>query len=190
MNEFQGTVGYFYTADALRAAVDRAQAAHFRGMIAYLPFADQPTVDTLDSQTSPVRWVALAGGIAGIVTALTMTIWMSWDYPLMVGGKPITSLPPFLVIAFELMVLFGSLAAIAGFFWWARLPDLTPSDAYHPRLVVDRFALFVPRQTNSPADEVNSNGDRRRVERMLREAGTIEIRRVYRTKRSRLQAVQ
>ena len=43
-----------------------------------------------------------------------MTIWMSLDWPLLVGGKPIATVPPYVVFMFELMVLLGSLCTVAG----------------------------------------------------------------------------
>ncbi|MGZ8432659.1 MAG: quinol:electron acceptor oxidoreductase subunit ActD, partial [Candidatus Deferrimicrobiaceae bacterium] len=47
---------------------------------------------------------------------------LSW--PLIVGGKPIVSVPPFLIIAFALTILFGALSTFAGFLLLSRLPSL------------------------------------------------------------------
>ncbi|HEY3412035.1 MAG TPA: DUF3341 domain-containing protein [Armatimonadota bacterium] len=143
MSELRGVVGYFDDPDALRAGID-----HFNGIRGmrpevYTPIPDMSAIYALNPSTSGVRWFSLVGGLSGIAAALAMTIWMSWDYPVIVGGKPITSLPPYLVVAFELMVLFGSIASVIGFLFMSRLPDLTPSDAYRPPMGVDRFALYL-----------------------------------------------
>ena len=48
-----------------------------------------------------VRIFTLVGGLLGVVTGYAMTIWMSLDWPIMIGGKPFASIPPYTVIAFE-----------------------------------------------------------------------------------------
>jgi hypothetical protein len=45
------------------------------------------------------------------------------QWPLLSGNKPMISIPPFTIIAFELMVLFGALSAFLGFVLMARMPD-------------------------------------------------------------------
>ena len=54
---------------------------------------------------SPVRLFTLIGGLTGCAAGFGMTIWMSHDWPLVVGGKPIGAIPPYVVIAFELTIL-------------------------------------------------------------------------------------
>ncbi|HEY3266473.1 MAG TPA: DUF3341 domain-containing protein [Armatimonadota bacterium] len=175
-----GLIGYFPGPDALRNGIETAVRSHAVDPVAYTPIPDASAFDTLRPSSSPVRWVALAGGLFGIAAALSMTIWMSWDYPVIVGGKPITSIPPFMVAAFELMVLFGSIGSIAGFLWFSRLPDLTPSQAYRPELAVDQYAIFLP---------LGSESERGRVERILQDAGATEIAPVLRSERGRLEVL-
>ncbi|MBI3911926.1 MAG: DUF3341 domain-containing protein [Armatimonadetes bacterium] len=179
--EFEGVVAYFPTSTALRAAIRHVRGAGVWDIAAYLPLGDGQVLNALDSRGSAVRWITLAGGLTGIATALAMTIGMSWSFPIIVGGKPITAWPPFIVISFELMVLFGGIATVVGFLRLTRLPDLTPSGAYHPSLVVDRFALLVPCRPDGV--------DCPTIEHVLREAGAVEVRIVPRENRSPLQEV-
>ena len=62
---------------------------------------------------SPVRLFTLIGGLTGCAAGFGMTIWMSHDWPIVVGGKPIGSIPPYVVIAFELTILLGALSTVA-----------------------------------------------------------------------------
>lgn len=174
-----GLVGYFPSPDALRLGMERVGST--RDAVAYTSIPDVPPLEFLHPGSSPVRWFGLAGGLTGIATALTMTIWMSWDYPLIVGGKPITAIPPFMVVAFELMILFGCIASVLGFLFFSRLPDLTPSPAYRPPLGVDEFAIFIPIETDR---------ERAAAERALRDAGAAEIAAVYDEARGRLQVLR
>ena len=80
------------------------------------------------------------------------TIWnMPWDtdrapfmdWPLVVGGKPIVSIPAFVVIAFELTILFGALSTVIGLFINTRLPHLKPLVVYDPEFSSGRFGVYV-----------------------------------------------
>jgi len=99
--------------------------------------------DELIPKASPIRWIVLFGSLAGISLALLLTIGTSVAWPLVVGGKPIISVPPFVVITFELMVLVGSLANLLGLIGLSRLPRRTYEKAYDPRFSNDRFGILV-----------------------------------------------
>jgi hypothetical protein len=118
-----------------------------QGYEAYSPIADEETLREMrpHSTQDPVRlWTLLGGIFGGVVVAFCMVIWMSKDWPLVVGGKPITSWPPFICICFEMTVLYASFACTGAFFIRGRLPHLTLAAAYRPEFAVDRFGLFVP----------------------------------------------
>ncbi len=178
MGRFEGVIGYFETADDLRAAAAKAREARF-DLDAYLPVGDMTAVEAAAPGESPVRWLALAGGLTGLAAALWMTIWMSWDYPLVTGGKPITSLPPFLVIAFEVMLLFAGAGAFIGLLLLGGLPRLVPTTSYRNAFAVDTFALLIR--------SLPGARDRERAEEILREAGAYEIRPILDEKRERLE---
>src|SRR2546421_8567218 len=87
----------------------------------------------------------LIGGIAGGAMGAWITLYMSYDWPLVVGGKPIGSIPTYVVIMFEMTVLFGALSTILGIAFNAlfaarRLGTV----AYDPRFTNDKFGIFVP----------------------------------------------
>jgi len=110
----------------------------------------------------------LIGGIAGCAIGAWLTLWMSYDWPLVLGGKPIGSVPPYVVIMFEMTILFGALSTILGILFNAvfaarRLGTIQ----YDPRFTNDRFGIFVPAGSDKAA----------RVESLLRESGAEEVRR-------------
>ena len=52
----------------------------------------------------------------GLATGLALQIWTSaFSWPLNVGGKPFVSMPAFVPVVFELVVLFAGLASVAAF---------------------------------------------------------------------------
>src|SRR5437773_1658150 len=89
----------------------------------------------------------LIGGAAGCAIGAWLTLYMSYDWPLVLGGKPIGSAPPYVVIMFEMTILFGALSTILGILFNAlfaarRLGTV----AYDPRFTNDKFGIFVPSQ--------------------------------------------
>jgi hypothetical protein len=77
---------------------------------------------------------------------------LSWPIP--VGGKPIVSLSAFVIIAFELTILFGALATFAGFLFASRLPRFDASE-YHPGCSQNEFALIVRHRSSESANIVD-----------------------------------
>ena len=73
---------------------------------------------------SKVRFFALVGAGTGTVAGFALTILTMRSLPLIVGGKPVDSIPPFVIIAFALTILFGSLSTFFGFLLLSRLPSL------------------------------------------------------------------
>ncbi|HEY2824633.1 MAG TPA: DUF3341 domain-containing protein, partial [Gemmatimonadales bacterium] len=113
---------------------------------------------------SPVRMWTLLGGLTGCVSGFAMTLWMSYDYPIVVGGKPVGSIPPYVVIAFELTILFGALATLAGLIFHTLRDNRAA--AYDPRCSDDHIGVFVP----CPVER------RPAVQQLLQTAGATEVR--------------
>ncbi|MFK7873548.1 MAG: DUF3341 domain-containing protein [Oligoflexales bacterium] len=94
---------------------------------------------------SPVKWFTLTGALLGVTTGFGMPLLMDYDWPLVVGGKTagIYSLPAYVILGFELMILLGAIATIIGMLVMGRIPNphVTIRD---PRTMDDKFAVFVP----------------------------------------------
>jgi hypothetical protein len=83
-----------------------------------------------------VGWFAFIGAAVGYSSGMLMIWYMNaYDFPIVIGGKPMFS--PFypFVPCFELTILFGSFGAALGMLFLNRLPRL-----YHPLLKHRRFA--------------------------------------------------
>jgi hypothetical protein len=111
-----------------------------------------------------VRLFTLVGGLTGCTAGFAMAIWMNLDWPLLVGGKPMASVPAFVVLGFELTVLIGALSSVLGVVLLALLLR-NKGAAYDPRFSDDRIGIFVP-----------AAGDQARaVEELVRTAGAVEV---------------
>jgi hypothetical protein len=112
-----------------------------------------------------VRLFTLIGGLTGCAAGFGMTFWMSYDWPTLVGGKPIGSFPPYVVIAFELTILLGALSTVTAVALFSVLMGRR-GIAYDPRFSDDRIGVFVP----AGSEQAGA------LERMLRTAGAEEVR--------------
>ncbi len=87
-----------------------------------------------------VRVFTLAGASAGFLIGVGFTIYTVLSWPLITGGKPLISIPPFLLIAYILTILFGSLASFLGFFLLSILPKIhrvvSPLEEYGNQFVI------------------------------------------------------
>jgi hypothetical protein len=78
--------------------------------------------DILAMKPSNVRRFVLVGGLCGIATGYLFPSLTALDWTLFVGNKPLVGIPPYTVIAFELMVLFGGLSGFLGLMIESRMP--------------------------------------------------------------------
>jgi Alternative complex III, ActD subunit len=127
------------TVDAIRAL----RKAGVGEITAYMPYPEHHIEEALGWGQSPVRVWTLVGGLTGAATGFAFTIFTSMDWPLVTGGKPILSMPAYVVIAFELTILFGALSTVIGLFINSRLPYVKPMVVYDPEFSSGRFGLYV-----------------------------------------------
>jgi hypothetical protein len=160
--------GVLASFDHIDAACDAITALRAQGRSNLTVYSAAPNHEleaALGITNSPVRLFTLVGGVTGVCAGVGMTFWMSLDWPLLVGGKPIATVPPFVVFMFELMVLIGSLSTVAGLVILSLIKN-TRGLAYDPSFSDDRIGIFVP----CGADQIPQ------VERLLKDAGSVEVR--------------
>ena len=138
-----GVLASFEFLDSTVDAIHELKKAGYKNLRAYMPFPDHHIEEALGYGESPVRVWTLVGGLTGAATGFALTIWTSMDWPLVTGGKPIVSIPAYVVIAFEMAILFGVLATLIGVFVLSRLPHTKPMIVYDAEFVAGRFGLYV-----------------------------------------------
>ncbi|HEV2113609.1 MAG TPA: DUF3341 domain-containing protein, partial [Terriglobales bacterium] len=101
----------------------------------YSPFPIEAAAEAIGFHRTRLSLVVLIGGLTGLCTAFGMQYWISaMDYPLNIGGRPFNSWPAFVIVCFELTVLFSAISAVVGMFAMNGLPM-----PYHPVFNVPRF---------------------------------------------------
>ena len=160
-----GVLGSFVEIDAATDAIKALRAQGHTDLTVYNAAPNHEIEEALEHKVSPVRLFTLIGGLTGCAAGFAMTIWMSNDWPLIVGGKPIASVPPYTVLAFELTVLSGALCTVVGMILLS-LRKPTTKLMYDEKYTDDHVGIFVP---CSP-DKVAAVSD------VMTRAGSVEVR--------------
>jgi hypothetical protein len=161
----RGVLGTFAEPAPAARAVRRLRE---RGFVvrAALPAPFPEVVAALGRPRSPIQYVTFPGALLGLLFGIALTVGTSLAWPIVTGGKPIVSVPPFVIVIFELTVLVGSLTnlvAVAVGTWMGARPRAFPAGVPFDAQLIALFA---------------SGADPDAAERALRDAGAEEVRRV------------
>jgi hypothetical protein len=148
-------LGIFELPGQIAAAVTQLKARGYTDIETYAPAPFPEVEDAVDEKPSKVRLLTLFGGLVGVVTGYAITIWMTNDWQIMIGGKPFSSIPPFTIIAFELTILFGGVLTVAGVFIFGRLPAYRLDKHYSKRFSAEDFGLLI-RCRESDVEEIDT----------------------------------
>jgi hypothetical protein len=146
-SELHGIVAEFETPDELVSACRKAHAAGYRRMDAYSPFPLEEVADAIGFKKTQVPLLTLIGGILGGLSGFGLQYWVHvLAYPLNVGGRPLNSWPSFIIITFELTILFAGITAVVGMLALNGLPQPYHPIFNHPRFSAasrDRYFLCI-----------------------------------------------
>ncbi len=160
-----GVLAQYDTLDGTVRAIERLRAAGHRKLEVFSPIPAPELEEAMDIHSSPVGLWALIGGITGCTTGLLLTSGTSLAYPLVTQGKPIVSLPPFVVFMFELTVLLTGIFALIALLVHSRRPVVKLDPNYRTQFSVDRWGIFVA-----------ADGSRRQeAESLVRETGAVDV---------------
>ncbi|UCG87867.1 MAG: DUF3341 domain-containing protein [Gemmatimonadota bacterium] len=159
-----GVLATFREVDAATDAIKALKELAYKDFIVYTPVPNVEVAAAVGHKVSPVRIWTLIGGLLGVTTGFAMTLWMSYDYPIVVGGKPLGSIVPYVVIGFELTILFGAIATVLGVAYNAWRTN--QRGAFDPRFTNDTIGIFVP----CPDKRCKA------LEELLTENGAVEVR--------------
>jgi hypothetical protein len=162
-----GVMGIFEFVDDATAAVRALRQVGHKDLSVYSPVPHHDIEHALEQGPSLVRWVTFGGAVLGLTGGFSLCIFSVMSYPLVVGGKELISLPPFVVIGYESMILLGALSNLLGMLALTRLPQIKSKAPYDPRFSEDKIGIWVPCSGEAAA----------RVEQMMRGQGAEEVKR-------------
>ncbi len=108
----------------------------------YCPYPVHGLEESLGWRRSRLAAACFTCGAAGVILALWFQFWASArNWPINVGGQPWNSLPSFVPVTFECMVLFGGLGLVAAWLVRCRLYPGKIAVAPATGATDDRFVL-------------------------------------------------
>ena len=167
--DVDGVAAYFDSPDELLHAAEQARDAGFKSWDAFSPFPIHGIEDAMGIGRSWLPWVTFGAGATGFTLANALQFGtMTFDWPMIIGGKPYAPWPSFVPVMFELTVLIGGVTSAlvmliaSGCFRKPKIID--------PEITNDRFVLWV-----SASDE-KYKSNRADVMAFLRGLDPVEIR--------------
>lgn len=132
-----GLMAEFDTPESVVHAARKTYEAGYKKIDAYSPFPIEALSEAVGFHHNLVPLVVLIGGIVGGLSGFALQYWIHViNYPVVVAGRPLNSWPAFIVVTFEMTILFAGISAVFGMLALNGLPM-----PYHPVFNVPRFAL-------------------------------------------------
>lgn len=118
-----------YTYDTQEAFLEKLEEMTTAGVkpetiTTLTPFHVHEVEHILKTKPSALRFFTLFGALTGFFLSFAFIIFTVLDWPLITGGKPLISIPAFIIVAFECTILIGGIVSFAGFLHLSRLPDI------------------------------------------------------------------
>ncbi len=166
-----GLMAEFETPGDLVRAAREVRDRGYQKVEAYSPFPIEELSHALRLPRNKLPLIALAGGVVGGILGYLLQYWASvWYYPLNIAGRPLHSWPMYIVITFEVTVLFAALGAFFGALALCGFPA-----PYHPVFNVDRFALASRNRFFLCVEAADPLFDRRATADFLQGLGPREV---------------
>lgn len=126
------------------AAVKALRRAGYSIVDIYAPYAVHGLDRAAGFRPTRLPIICFVLGLLGATLKVWFQVWTSAvNWPINVGGKPWNSLPAFVPVTFEVMVLLAGVGTVIALFIAARLyPGKTARNIY-PGTTDDRFAVVI-----------------------------------------------
>jgi hypothetical protein len=147
--EMASIMGLFTAeAPAAEAVADLNQTAFTLERV-HSPVPSEALAAAMHAKKSPVGWFTLTGGIIGFFSGFLLAAFTALRWSLIVGGKPIVALVPFVIVGFEFTILFSIFGNVAGLIYTMALPRWKMRKRYDPRCTNGHFGILAA----CPADQ-------------------------------------
>ena len=165
----QNILGIYTYVDVLVDAIKKLRAEGFENLRVFSPVPNHEIEDALDTGKEPskVKYFTFCGAILGALVGVCFTVLTSLDWPIVTSAKPIVSIPPYMIIIFECMILIGGLSTFLGLLINSRLRKDTPPELYDERFSDNKFGILV----NCNSDDLEKDSDLKKfydLEEMLK----------------------
>ncbi|MEL7473973.1 MAG: DUF3341 domain-containing protein [Planctomycetota bacterium] len=166
-----GIIARFKDPASVYHAAETMRDAGYKKFDVMSPFPIHGIDEAMGVPRSILPLMVAGGGFTGAAFGFLLQYWTTAvDYPLMVQGKPMGAWEPFLMVMFELGVLFASFTALFGMLALNGLPRFS-----HPLFSRERFLSVSDDAFFIAVESEDKRFDPDRLKRELETAGGVDI---------------
>lgn len=160
-------VGVFSHLDGVLDAIGKVKGSEFKKSFqVYSPVPNHDIEHALHEPRSGVRWFAFFGTSFGAIGGFSFAMYTSWYWSVYLGGKPPMSFQPYVIVGFEMFILFGALFTLVGAILLTKVFWRLDAPGYDERFSQDKFGVCVQCDAAKIAT----------VEKLLKDSGAAEVR--------------
>lgn len=161
-------LGIFEREQDILGVTQAARERGYRIVDVYAPYAVHGLEHAMALPPSRLPRICFALGLFGAAAKVWFEIWTTaQDWPINVGGKPFNSLPAFVPVTFEVMVLFAGLSTVFAFLLISKLWPGKPVTVIDPAVTNDRFVLVL--------EQTDASFDLRRVRQLFESFHVLRV---------------
>ena len=169
--DFYGYLVAFDNVDQLLAGAETVRDAGYKNWDSHTPFVVHGLDAAMGVRPTILQYIVFLGGLTGTIFGLLLQWYTNaFDYPFLISGKPIFSLPANIPVAFETTILFAALSALVGMLALNGLPQL-----YHPLHSSRRFKKATDDHFMISIEARDPLFDRAKTRRLLEGLGGSEV---------------
>ena len=149
-NDSAALYGYlvgFDKVDELLTAAAKVRDAGYTRWDAHTPFVIHGLDAAMGIKKTVLPYIVFLAGLTGTAAGILLQWWTNAvDYPFLISGKPLFSLPANIPVAFETTILFAAISALVGMLALNGLPQLTHplfANRSFKRVTDDRFFISI-----------------------------------------------
>ncbi|NNL77320.1 MAG: DUF3341 domain-containing protein [Desulfobacterales bacterium] len=135
-------MGLFKNEAKVVSAIQELKQSSYKFIRVNTPIPSHKIMDALKLKKSWVGWFTLCGGILGFIGGFVLAIFTATRWNLIVSGKPIVAIVPFVVVGFEATILFSVFGNVIGLLTQTRLPSYRWLKYYDPRCSGEHFGVL------------------------------------------------
>ena len=135
-------MGLFKDEDQVIGAINALKQSSYKFIRVNMPIPSHKIMDALKLKKSKVGWFTLGGGIFGFLGGFALAIYTATQWNLIVSGKPIVAIIPFIVVGFEATILGAVFGNVLGLLTQGRLPNYKGLKHYDPRCSGEHFGVL------------------------------------------------
>ena len=138
MTRQHGIIAEFENPAALMDAAQKVHQAGYEKFDCHSPFPIHGMDLAMGLKRSPLGYIIGLFAIFGALVGLGLQTWVhSFEYPLIISGKPFFAWQGYIIVTFALTILFGAFGAVFGMFGLNRIPKY-----YHPHFFSKNLSKF------------------------------------------------